>query len=325
MKRFVIHLSLAVFFAMSFPCTAGATQQAELQNKLQALAKRASPGLFGITVLDLQTGQTWSVNADRSYPMMSVFKAPVAAAVLGRIEHGQNTMDQTVTLHRSELESGTIHDHFQGKNMTFTVGVLLTYAVSKSDNSAVDALIRFVGGPSTIEHYLRAHGIEGMRVDRDEAGNTRLFNALASGETLPPDKTPIQQHRRLLRGYRIFMSDPGNRSTPDAAAAFLRKLWRNELLSPASTQHLLSLMYGQSVPSRLRTGLPAGVRLADKCGTSDTVDGWTAAYNDIGIVTWPNGHAVIIAAFLTGSNASEAERLRLYTDLARDVTAATHP
>lgn len=325
MKHFAIRLSLAVFFAMSFPCFAGASHQAELLDKLQALAKRASPGLFGMTVLDLQTGQTWRVNADRSYPMMSVFKVPVAAAVLDRIEHGQNTMDQTITLRRSELESGIIREHFQGQSMTFTVRELLADAVSKSDNSAVDTLIHFVGGPSTIERYLRAHGMDGMQVNRDEAGNAQLFDALATGESLPPGETPSQQNQRLLRGYRMFMSDPGNRSTPDAAAVLLRKLWRNELLDPASTQYLLNLMYAQVVPSRLRTGLPAGARLADKCGTSITVDGWTAAYNDIGIVTWPNGHAVIIAAFLTGSNASEAERVRLYTDLARAVTAAIHP
>lgn len=325
MKRLAIRLSLAVLFAMSFPAVAGAAQQANLQDKLQALARRASPGLFGVTVLDLQTGQSWRVHADRSYPMMSVFKAPVAAAVLDRIEHGENGMDQTITLHRSDLESGTIRDHFQGESMRFTVRELLTYAVSKSDNSAVDALIRFVGGPSIIERYLRARGIEDMRVDRDEAGNARLFDALAPGEFLPPDETPSQQDERLRRGYRMFMSDPGNRSTPDAAAAFLRMLYRNELLSPAHTQYLLNLMYGQVVPSRLRSGLAAGARLADKCGTSDTVDGWTAAYNDIGIMTWPDGHAVIIAAFLTGSNASAPERLRLYGDLARDVAAAIHP
>jgi beta-lactamase class A len=325
MKRFITHLSLAIFFVMSFSCIAQATQQVGLQNKLQALAKRASPGLFGITVLDLQTGQAWRVNAGRSYPMMSVFKAPVAAAVLDRIEHGQNSMDQTIMLRRNELESGTIRDHFHGDRMTFTVRELLTYAVSKSDNSAVDALIRFVGGPSIIEHYLRTHGIEGMHVDRDEAGNAQLFDALGPGETLPPNETPSQQHQRLLRGYRMFMSDPGNRSTPDAAAEFLGKLWRNELLAPASTRYLLNLMYGQTVPSRLRTGLSTGARLADKCGTSYTFDGWTAAYNDIGIVTWPNGHSVIIAAFLTGSNASEAARLRLYTDLARDVAESMHP
>lgn len=52
-----------------------------LQDELKALAKRARPGLFGIVVLDPRSGERWRVNADRAYPMMSVFKAPVAASV----------------------------------------------------------------------------------------------------------------------------------------------------------------------------------------------------------------------------------------------------
>jgi beta-lactamase class A len=45
----------------------------------------------------------------------------------------------------------------------------------------------------------------------------------------------------------------------------------------------------------------------------------TAAYNDIGILTWPDGHRVLIAAFLTGSNASQTERDAIFAELARMV------
>lgn len=297
----------------------------DLQRKLDSLAQRAQPGTLGIAVLDLQSGQTWRVNAERAYPMMSVFKAPVAAAVLDRIERGQNRFDQTVTLSRADLQSGTIGEHFQGEQMTFTVRELLTDAVSKSDNTAVDALIKLIGGPATVENYLRAHDIEGMRVDHDESGNTRLFEALGPGDTLPPHETDVQQDQRLRRGVQMYLADPGNRSTPEAAALFLQKLWRNELLSPSSSAYLLNLMYAQTQPNRLRAGLPANVRLADICGTSETLDGMTPAYNDIGILTWPDGHTVIVAAFLTASKASEQARHAIYVDLARDVVSALQP
>lgn len=84
-------------------------------------------------------------------------------------------------------------------------------------------------------------------------------------------------------------------------------------------------MYAQTAPSRLRGGLPAGVRLADKCGTSYTLENITAAFNDIGILTWPDGHVVIVAAFLTASTASQDERNAIFADLAREVTAGLHP
>lgn len=45
----------------------------------------------------------------------------------------------------------------------------------------------------------------------------------------------------------------------------------------------------------------------------------TAAFNDIGILTWPDGHTVIVAAFLTGSHAPETRMSALFKTLAGDV------
>lgn len=324
-RRAMLTASLLALTAICLPPSARAADPAALQGQLNALAQRARPGSMGISVLDLQSGKTWRVNADQSYPMMSVFKAPVAATVLDRIEHGQNSFDQTITLTRADLENGIIRQQFHGAQMRFSVRQLLGYMVSQSDNTAVDALLRLIGGPAVVQSYLHAHGIDGLHVEHDEAGNTRLFNALAIGEQAPANETDAQQDQRYLRGYRMFLADPGNRSTPYAAVLFLHKLWQRELLSPASTTYLLDLMNAQVVPNRMRAGLPEGVRLADKCGTSDTIDGLTAAYNDIGILTWPDGHTVIVAAFLSASNSPEAERERLYVDLAKSVTTALHP
>lgn len=296
-----------------------------LRHRLDELVQTAKPGVLGVTVIDLQSGQAWRVNAERAFPMMSVFKAPVAAAVLAGIEQGRWSFDQTVVVQRDELESGTIRDHFQGERMSFTVRQLLTDAVSHSDNTAVDTLLRVIGGPQVVTAFLRAHGIESMRVDLGERDFGPVFEDLRPGQSPPARETDAQQLARLRRGYRAYLADPRNRSTPDAAADFLRKLWNKELLSPDSTQYLLDLMYAQTTPSRLRLGLPPGVRLADKCGTSYTLENTTAAYNDIGILSWPNGHAVVVAAFLTGSTAPKDVRDASFADLTRAVVAALHP
>ena len=92
-----------------------------------------------------------------------------------------------------------------------------------------------------------------------------------------------------------------------------------ELWDVGTTQRLLRLMYDQTVPNRMRAGLPPDVRFADKCGTSYTLDGQTAAFNDIGIITWPDGHTVVVAAFLTGSRADAKTRNALFADIARAV------
>jgi beta-lactamase class A len=305
------------------------THHVSLQDKLEALAQRARPGELGVAVIDLQSKDRWRVNADRALPMMSVFKAPVAAAALDRIDRGVLSMAQAVTVERADLGTGaansSIAAHFHGERMSFTVRELLAAAVSRSDNIAVNALMRAVGGPQVVTAFLRAHGIADMRVDLDEAGIGRIFEDLGSDQKPAPGETAQEEDRRLQRGYRAFLADPRNRSTPDAAADFLRKLWRNELLTPASTRHLIDLLTAQTVPRRLRNGLPAGVRLADKCGTSYTLDNLTAAYNDIGILTWPDGRSVIVAAFLTASPASKTERDAIFAELARTVATSLHP
>jgi beta-lactamase class A len=54
--------------------------------------------------------------------------------------------------------------------------------------------------------------------------------------------------------------------------------------------------------------LPAGTVVAHKTGTSGTQKGITAATNDIGIITLPNGRHLAIAVFVSDSPADESTR-----------------
>lgn len=297
---------------------------APLQSSLAKLAAQAQPGILGINVTDLRSGRTWRVNAGRSYPMMSVFKAPLGATVLRAVDQGGLSLDRNVIIRRSDLMTAGVSEiaaDFHGDHEAFTVRQLLAAAVSHSDNTAADVLLQLVGGPQAVTAFLRAHGILRMRVDRDEAEIAREFQLYH----VDGRESAVQRDRRLREGYVAYLSDPRDRATPDAAVLFLRQLWRGELLSAASTRHLLSLLYAQTIPDRLRAGIPADVRLADKCGTSYTIDGKTAAFNDIGILTWPDGRTVIVAAFLTGSHASETRMNAMFKALARAITADVHP
>lgn len=296
-----------------------------LQSRIDKLVRRARPGTLGIVVMDLQSGRQWRANAKHAFPMMSVFKVPVAAAVLSRIESGELSLDHRVTVGRDALESGPIRDRFVGKQMHLTVRQLLAYAVSGSDNTAVDALLELIGGPREVTRFLRAHGIDGMRVDLSEREVRRVFDDLTPRQEPPTGESATQQLTRLRRGYKAFLTDPRNRSTPDAALNFLHKLWNKGLLSPVSTAYLLDLMYAQTAPQRLRSAVPSAVRLADKCGASYTLEERTPAFNDIGILTWPNGRTVIVAAFLVDSAASLDRRTAIFADLAREVTATFQP
>jgi len=299
-----------------------------LQRTLTQLEAEARPGTLGIAVSDLQTGRTWRVNARQAFPLMSVFKAPLGATVLSEIDQGTLSRHQTVRITRSDLMTAgrsQIAATFRGNEETFTVGQLLEAAVSRSDNTAADVLLELVGGPAVVTGFLRAHGIQGMRIDRGEDEIAREFQVSSEQRAEESKQTPAARHARLRAGYEAYLKDPRDRATPGAAVQFLRKLWQGDLLSSDSTRHLLTLLYGQTIPDRLRAGIPAGIRLADKCGTSYSVDGMTAAFNDIGILTWPDGHTVIVAAFLMASHASENRRNALFKDIAQAIITNLHP
>lgn len=302
------------------------TPAPDLQRTLDQLAAQARPGTFGIEVLDLQTGARSRVNADRAYPMMSVFKAPVAAAILAQVDAGTLSLDRRVHLTPADVAEGSavpsLGARLKHGPLTVTVDALLTASVSESDNTAVDALIKLAGGPQAITASLQRKGVAGMRVDTDERGLARRFEHLAPGQAIPPDETTAQQARRERLGYAAFLASQDNTSTLDAAIAFLQALHDGRLLSPHSTDKLLALMTHQTLPNRLRAGLPSGFRYAYKTGTAGGVDGRTGAWNDIGIVTAPNGRVALVAAFLTDTRLDTDARNRLHAELGRAVAAS---
>lgn len=326
-RRTSIVLVLAVCAAVGVDQPVFAANAAQgsgilLQGELTRLADEARPGTLGLRIEDLQSGRTWRIHAEQAFPMMSVFKAPLGAAVLSEVDSGALSLTQSVIVRRDDLVRhgvSRITATFHGTRETFTVRQLLQAAVSHSDNTAADVLLNLVGGPTAVTAFLRDHGIRDMRVDRGEREIAEEFQGRSGLQTVGSEETPQQRNARLHRGYAAYLKDPRDRTTPDAAARFLKKLWRGQLLSPSSTRILLDLMYHQKSPDRLRAGFPPAARFADKCGTSYTLDGLTAAFNDIGILTLPDGHTVIVAAFLMGSRAPDDRRRALFKAIAHAV------
>lgn len=311
--------------AIAAPAASSAAH-VDLQQALVGLATKARPGLIGIAVVEVNSGKRWSVRGSEPFAMMSSFKAPVAAAVLDLVDQGKLTLDQEVTLAKSDIQAGSavpsVGAAVKGGRTRFTVRDLLIGSVTQSDNTAVNALIKLIGGPAVVSAKLKSAGIEGMRVDMDEVGIEEIFEQLPAGTAPPKGETDAQEDARLAKGYAAFLADPRNRTTPDAAVDFLGKLASGKLLTPSSTTLLLKLMRDQVIPNRLRAGLPEGTDFADKTGTSGSYNGHRGAYNDMGIISLPGGRRVLIAAFLRDSPATDAQRDALFADIGKTIYQA---
>jgi beta-lactamase class A len=236
--------------------------------------------------------------------MQSVFKLPLAITFLHLAETGKllpaqqpgesfsTTLDRTVRFlpeDRLPHSHSPLTDKYPDANVDVSLRELVRLAVGESDNGATQTLLRLVGGPAVVEHYIHSLGIDGFQLQDGEQG----------------------LHRDLTAQYRNWIE-------PAAAIALLERLVTNPAFSPEANAFLLkTLTDSRTAGDRLRAGLPAGTVLAHKSGTSGEHDGIAAATNDIGLITLPDGRRLAIAVFVTDAKANEETRDRVIARIAQ--------
>jgi beta-lactamase class A len=94
------------------------------------------------------------------------------------------------------------------------------------------------------------------------------------------------------------------------------------LLSAASTQRLLGIMsHTKTGPQRLKGGLQPGWTLSHKTGTGQVLGGTQAGYNDIGVITGPDGHSYAMAVMIRRTSAPLGQRMAAMQATVRAVIA----
>lgn len=308
------------------PLTASRTPRLDMKRldaEVADIAARAAPGVLGFGLMNLESGEFWVRLGDRPFPMQSVFKLPLGAAVLSEVDAGRLRLAETVTIGPKDLSPpwSPIADAWPARK-AYTVQELLEAAVSNSDNTAADLLMRRIGGPGAVGAWLQAKNVNEIRVDRYErelqpdvfgmASFRAAWKGDAAFNAAKATVSPARRHAAML----AYMADARDSATPRGTLGFLRRLDEGELISPASTSRLLTIMLdAPRGADRLKAGLPKDARFAHKTGASGTDQGMKAAFNDVGIFTLADRRSYAIAAFLTGSTASDAERAGLFAEL----------
>jgi beta-lactamase class A len=70
---------------------------------------------------------------------------------------------------------------------------------------------------------------------------------------------------------------------------------------------------------RLRSGFPQGWTVAHRSGTSATVVGVTAAFNDVALVAGPKGQRIALALLISAATQSAADLALFHKAIARAV------
>ncbi|HVS81854.1 MAG TPA: class A beta-lactamase, subclass A2 [Pyrinomonadaceae bacterium] len=266
-------------------------QNAELQNQLEQIASSAK-GRVGVAAVVLETGETVSLNPHEQFPMQSVYKLPIGMAVMKQVDAGKIKLDQKVRVTKSDFvragQDSPIRDKYPN-GVELSVSELMGWMLLESDGTASDVLMKLTGGPEAVQAYLNELKITEMIV-------------------LNTEKEIGQDWQTQYRNW----------ASPDAAVALLRALHERRDLSESAHGLLIKLMTESTPgPKRLKGLLPAGTSVAHKTGTSGTQNGITAATNDVGLITLPNGRHLAIAVFVADSPADEASREGVIAKIAK--------
>lgn len=300
-----------------------------LQHELSAIA-RTFDGEFGIAVT--KAGCEWMVGEQlgRFFPQQSVSKLWVSLAVLDAVDRRKLTLDAPVmigpgdlTLFHQPLRAAVME---QG-SVVQPVSALMAQALSHSDNTANDSLLRTVGGPDVVRAALKAKGIAGVRFGPGE----RLMQSGVAGITWTQDmalgRNFEQARARLPKPLRQaaldrYIADPIDGATPAGIARALADLAAGRLLSPGSTAVMMDVLSRtRSGPRRLKAGAPQGWTVYHKTGTGQELGPASTGYNDVGLLQAPDGSFYAVAVMIGRTTRPIPERMDMMQAVSRTVAA----
>ncbi|WP_454830807.1 class A beta-lactamase [Pseudoxanthomonas wuyuanensis] len=293
-RRDFLRVAIAALAVAGFGSKARVTGEngwSALPKRLRAIEKH-SRGRLGVAVLDSASGQQANWRGDERFAMCSTFKFLLAAAVLARVEKGEEVLERRIPILASDLVSHSpVTEKLVGSEGA-SVAQLCEATMIVSDNAAANLLLPLIGGPDGLTRFVRTLDDTRTRLDRNEPS----LNSAIPG-------------------------DPRDTTTPQAMLHSMQRLLLGDALGEASRKQLLAWLRGNRTgDNRLRAGLPAGWQVGDKTGTAD--NGSNGTSNDIAIL-WPPGRApLLLTCYLTESPLSAAARDGIHKAVAAAVAEA---
>jgi beta-lactamase class A len=245
---------------------------------------------IGVTAIDSGTSRRIEHRPNERFLMCSTFKLLAAAAVLQRVDHGEEKLDRFIRYSQADiLEYAPVtKQHVAEGGMK--LGALCEAAIEQSDNTAGNLLLQAIGGPAGLTKFARSLGDQVTRLDRVE-----------------PD-------------LNIPLKEGDERDTTSAAAMCvdLVRILTTDSLSEKSRELLQDwLLNSETGANLIRAGVSKDWRVGDKTGRSGK-----GVTNDIAIIYPPNGARVFVAIYTVAPSDSEEKRSEIVATVAREVIAA---
>ena len=219
-------------------------------------------GKIGVYAIDTNNNKVIAYHADDRFPVQSTFKLIGVSALLNQSHKGKGLLQEKIHYTKDDL---VLWYPVTGQYVTdgMTLEALSEAAISYSDNTAINLIMKKIGGPQSITNFARSIGNNTFHVEHYEA---------------ELNSNPKDKH---------------DTSTPKDMAVSLQKLTLGDILTQSQRKKLVMWMKNNTTGNkRIRAGAPYGWVVADKTG-----GGNYGISNDIGIMWSPACKPVVLAIY----------------------------
>jgi beta-lactamase class A len=314
------------------PTAPPAARPAEVSRALESAIRSLGAGFsgtVGIAVRDVHQDWIIDYNGRQLMPQQSVSKLWVGLTLLDAVDKGRVGLSDPVTVRAQDLTlfHQPIRALVGANGHSTTIANLLDRAMTQSDNTANDVLLNKAGGPAAVRALLQRNGLTDVRFGPGErllqSGTAGLTwrQEYSRGNAFQVARAALPAEKRQAAMAR-YLADPIDGASAIGIVNGLARLKRGEMLSSRSTDYLLRVMAeSRTGPQRLKGGLAPGWTFAHKTGTGQELAGRSTGYNDVALLTAPDGRTYAVAVLIGQTRRPIPERMALMQAVTRAIIA----
>ncbi|MFA4904977.1 MAG: serine hydrolase [Candidatus Margulisiibacteriota bacterium] len=242
-----------ILLALAVSSAANAVDPLKLESGLRGIVGRYGEKV-GLTLVDIKSGRSVSINGEVAFPAASVIKLPIMAATFKESEDHKISLEDRLAMTEDKKLPGSGVLQWLKPN-TYTIWNLTRMMISLSDNTAT-RLVSEKLGLDAINAYCRAVNLK---------------------QTVVKDGTALVEPP----------SPEANYTTPREMADLLIKIYSRDGFAEQSVKDMLAFLENQRYRWGICRPLPWRTKIANKTGNYDGV------LNDVGIVFTPAGDYVL--------------------------------
>lgn len=205
-------------------------------------------GVVGIAVSEADSLATMSYAGKTPFPQQSVSKLWVTLTALDLVDEGALDLSEPVTLRREDMT--VFHQPLRSivkarGSFSTDYGELIQRAITQSDNTANDRLLRRVGGPQAVEAFIRRNQLGGVQFGTDERTKQSKIAGLEWNQAYSIDNAFYEARDRVpeldrRRAFEAYLADPMDGASAEGLAKALARLasraTASSIVSPGSTK-----------------------------------------------------------------------------------------